>query len=762
MRAVGTKPGLFRIQLNQFWDETKVVSGNRDALVTLLIYRKQNPILVERITLYIKETLPLTFGNAACANLRQLNFSQARYYDNHQFDPTLYTDPGGYYIVWERCCRNDGLTNVNNAVATGVAMTFYLEFPPMLKNGVNFTNSAPEFRLPNGDYICINKPFTFDAGATDADGDQLRYSLVTPLNGYTTNISPGVTDVSPRDSYPPISWAPGFSLANVIPGNPPLSIDPATGVLRVRASAEGLYLFSVQCEEFRNGERIGSVRRDFMLPVVDCSKNTPPPAVIMASGKVAADLVSCNSQPLILAVEKDPVWAYQWQKDGNNIRGSTSDTLQVREAGVYTVVKSQAKACANDTTSQAVKISFIKAPAISLSLATLEPYCLGDTLTLKATGQLDYQYKWQYNGKDIAGEQQTTLRVYQSGTYGVLARTTVGACEGKDSLKVTLNSRPTVKINAPALGFCPDQSIQLTADGTGASRYQWQQNGTKLSDTTSRLLARQAGTYQVTVTAPGGCTATSSLVTLTQYDRPIVQFDSIFPICLTSSTTLISLAAQPTGGVYTGTGVQENRFDPAVAGVGKHKLTYNFTSGQGCQAEQSRWVEVSPGVNLTGPTTYKLAKGQNVQLLIQADQPISRYQWEPPASLSQVDVSSPIARPLETTAYSLTATSTMGCSNTLSLLVVVSDLLDIPTAFSPNGDGLNDVWVLPNIGVFPDCEVSIYNRWGELVFFSRGYAQPWDGTYKQERVQTGVYTYQIHIGDGTAATSYRGQLMVIH
>ena len=351
MKAVGTKPGLFRLQLSQYWDETKTTQGNRDNAVRLLIYRKQNPILIEAITLELKETLPLTFDNAACAKLRQLSFTQALYYDTRQFDPARYTDPGGYYIVWERCCRNDALTNVNTATAEGVAMTFYLEFPPMQKNGSAFKNSAPEFRIPNGSYICINKPFTLAVDAIDDDGDQLVYSLVTPLNGYTTKIAPTSQTDAPRSSYPTIAWDMGYSLSNIIPGNPPLSVDPSTGQLSVRASQEGLFLFTVQCEEFRNGERIGVVRRDFQLPVVDCVKNPPPPAVILANKKAATDLSWCLNQPepLVLSVEKNPLWAYQWQRDGTNLRGSTTDTLPIRASGTYTVIKSLANTCASDT-----------------------------------------------------------------------------------------------------------------------------------------------------------------------------------------------------------------------------------------------------------------------------------------------------------------------------------------------------------------------------------------------------------------------------
>lgn len=761
MQAVGTKPGLFRLQLNQYWDETQTLPGNRDPSITLLVFRKQNPTLIERINLSLRETLPLTFDNAACATLRQLDFTQARYYENIQFDPNTYTDPGGYYIVWERCCRNNGLTNINTSGSDGVAMTFYLEFPPMKKNGSNFTNSSPEFRLPNGAYICINKLFSFDAKATDADGDQLRYSLVTPLNGYTTKAVTTLIDESPRSSYPTINWAPGYSLSNIIPGNPPLRIDANTGQLTVRASAQGLYLFTVQCEEFRNGERIGVIRRDFQLPVVDCSKNTPPPAVITVSGKSATDLVWCGPQSLVLSVDKSSVYAYQWQKDGANLRGSISDTLQVRASGVYTVVKSQANACANDTMSQAVKVTIKTSPDIKLATLSPKPYCTGDTVTLQTTGQPDYQYRWRRDGKDVAGEQKATLRVVQSGTYVVLAKTDVAGCEAQDSLKLALEPLPSATINAVSAGFCPDDSLALTVNSPTSYTYSWRQNGLKVGGSTNQFNARQSGIYQVNVTAPTGCTALSAPFSVAQYARPTIQFDSIPPVCLSSSKP-IALSGQPTGGVYAGEGVQGTGFIPTVAGVGRHELMYTITSDKGCRAEQKRWVNVLSNPVLSGETAYRVAKGSQVLLLTQADQPVSHYQWEPPTSLSQIDISSPVANPAQTTQYSVSAVNAAGCVGTLSILVETYVPLYIPSAFSPNADNQNDEWIIPNIDLFPTCEVTIYNRWGELIFFSRGYTQPWDGTYRQERVPSGMYTYQIRTGNRPYDMSYRGQLMVVH
>ena len=759
MQAVGNTPGLFRIQLNQYWDETKTGPGNRDTFATLLIYRKQNPKLIDTLRLPLREALPLTFNNSACAKSLQLNFTEARYYNTHQFDPALYTDPGGYYIVWERCCRNDALSNAVSVGAAGVAMVFYLEFPPMRVSTLSFVNSSPDFGIPNGDYICINKSFTFSAGATDADGDQLRYSLVTPLNGYTTRTTP-LGNASVKQNYPTITWAPGISLANIIPGNPPLRIDPATGRLTVTASTQGLFVFTVQCEEFRNGQRIGLVRRDFQLPVIDCSRTTPPPAVVTVDNMPKTSVMWCPNQPLTLSIAPNPLYAYQWQKDGANLRGDTLATLTVKEAGRYTVVTSQAKTCSNDTTSQGVVVTQATSSTVSLSQVGQPPNCLGDTVLLQASGNPGDQYSWRRDGKDIAGAQQATLRVSESGRYTVLVNSVANGCAGRDSLLVTINARPVAQLNASTLAFCPDASSELTVPDGSGNRYAWQRDGSGLSETTNRLTARQPGSYQVTVTNPAGCTATSAKLTLTRYDPGLVQLDSIAPLCGTDGS-VITLRGQPGGGVYTGPGITGDQFSPAVAGIGQHRLTYTVTSSNGCPAVQSRYVSVRMGPVLTGPTLYQITRGESVRLQTQSNELIKSYRWEPPTDLNRPDVDSPVANPNQTTPYQLTAVDSTGCVSTFSVRVEVINPLYIPSAFTPNADGLNDTWVIPNSAAFPLCEIAVYNRWGELVFYSKGYTRPWDGTYRQVPVDGGVYTYRILTGPGAHDTVYRGKVMVI-
>ncbi len=759
MRAIGSTPGQFQIQLTQFWDATQSSAGNQDPVVTVLVFSKKDPKLIERIDLKLCESLPLRFNNEACARQNKLNFIEARYCTLVQLDPAKYTDPAGYYMVWERCCRSDALTNVART-SSGLGMVFYMEFPAMTRNSIPFVNSSPQFKIPNGDYICLDKPFTFDISATDADGDVLVYSLVTPLNGYTTNVLL-TAPATPRASYPPVGWAAGYGLTNVIPGNPALSVDAATGQLSVRATKEGLYLFSVQCEEYRNGERIGVVRRDFQMPVVNCGQTSTPPAIITVNSRVvSSNLPWCASQPLTLRAEKSATFQYQWQQDGSNLPGATTDSLQVTTAGVYTVVKSLALSCAGDTTSEKITVNYVTAPPVSVSLVSPKPLCTGDTIQLQATSNPDYTYRWQRDGVNLTGQQGDVLRVNQSGRYRVLARPLAANCEGMDSIQITINPRPTVQISATRPVFCPGDSVVLTAVSQPGNLYQWQRDGGRFGAAIARVQTREAGLYRVAVTASTGCTALSGPLALTQYPRPDVRLDSLAPFCGTGGTAQ-ALNGQPGGGVYAGPGVRGNRFDPAVAGVGRHTLTYTITSVNGCRAVQSTTATVAPGPQLTGPNAYTLFRGSQIGIQVEASEPVLRYGWSPPDFLSRADVPNPVASPLVTTPYQLTALSVAGCPVSFSVLVEVVEPVYIPSAFSPNNDGLNDVWTIANIEKFPDCDVSVFNRWGELVFHSRGYTQPWNGSYGQNKAGVGLYTYQIRTGEGPFSTTFRGALTLL-
>jgi len=95
-----------------------------------------------------------------------------------------------------------------------------------------------------------------------------------------------------------------------------------------------------------------------------------------------------------------------------------------------------------------------------------------------------------------------------------------------------------------------------------------------------------------------------------------------------------------------------------------------------------------------------------------------------------------------------------GCVGSASLLTITIDIclidIEIPTGFTPDFDGTNDVWELVNLNfIYPNCTVRVFNRWGNIVFDSEGYATPWDGTHKGQALPTGSYFFTLDYGEDT-------------
>lgn len=200
--------------------------------------------------------------------------------------PEQYDDPMGYYIVWERCCRNYTITNilsqppVGNNSPNSAGQTFLLEFPPVTKDGSPFVNSSPKLFPALADYACPNRLYYTDFSALDDDGDSIAYSLVTPLSTHQTTAVPIIS----AKPFPQVTWVPPFGLNNVMNGAPDLSISKK-GLLTVRPTELGLFSFAVRVEEFRDGVKIGEVRREFQIFVLDAC---PPAVAPEISGRTLA------------------------------------------------------------------------------------------------------------------------------------------------------------------------------------------------------------------------------------------------------------------------------------------------------------------------------------------------------------------------------------------------------------------------------------------------------------------------------------------
>ncbi len=250
------------------------INGNPEALdeiVTLHIFRKRDDTFIRSYEVPLVSREFVDYTNPDCG-IGDLVTRKIFYTRRVVLNPETYSDSEGYYVVWERCCRNNIISNIIDP--GGAGQTFYMEFPPLIRSGNRFFNSTPELFPPLSDYACVNQPFYFDFGGTDADGDSLVYYLSVPINGNSSRNDPAPNQPISAP-YPKVFWENGYGLNTMINGNPPLNIDK-TGIVRVTPSETGLFVFAVTCDEYRNGIKIGTVVRDFQMLVIDCKLSTPP------------------------------------------------------------------------------------------------------------------------------------------------------------------------------------------------------------------------------------------------------------------------------------------------------------------------------------------------------------------------------------------------------------------------------------------------------------------------------------------------------
>jgi hypothetical protein len=290
----------YRLNLILYFDELFGNQGAKDPFADVRIFRKRdNAIMFNAIRLQQNSISNVNYTQPECSN-GEIVTSRIVYSNTITLSDAQFNDPMGYYISWERCCRNYGILNIfseDPAFSNRTAgQTFYLEFPPVVKDGEPFINSSPKLFPPLNDYACPNKNYYVDFAGTDDDGDSLVYSLVTPLNTLTPDALPpgGLPRPGP---YPEVTWRPGYGLNSITKGTPDLRIS-ADGFLSVTPPniGQGLYVFAVKCEEFRNGVKIGEVRRDFqMLVVAACPVAAPPQIVGRKKGMPSYSLAN---QPL--------------------------------------------------------------------------------------------------------------------------------------------------------------------------------------------------------------------------------------------------------------------------------------------------------------------------------------------------------------------------------------------------------------------------------------------------------------------------------
>ncbi|MGY4537336.1 gliding motility-associated-like protein [Mucilaginibacter sp. UYNi724] len=234
---------------------------------------------------------------------------------------------------------------------------------------------------------------------------------------------------------------------------------------------------------------------------------------------------------------------------------------------------------------------------------------------------------------------------------------------------------------------------------------------------------------------------------------PKVSMTQISPMCQDAGKVQIIkddhgfVGASP--GTFSGPGVSASGlFDPAAAGPGTKTITYHFVAVNGCDATTTQDIVVNPLPTVDIAELVPLLEGESVVLKPAVTGTNLAYQWTPSIGLDDPNAINPVCSAIDDKHYRLTVTTLNGCAAYDEVFVKVLKKPIVVNTFTPNGDGINDTWGIKYLDTYPGNTVDVYNRQGEKVYSSVGYASPWDGRYRGTVLPTGTYYYIINPKNG--------------
>jgi len=614
-----------------------------------------------------------------------------------------------YYIVYQRCCRNETITNLVNPGDIG--STYYTEITPEAQEACNNSSVFKEFPPT---IICANFELEFDHSAIDEDGDSLVYFFTTPILGGGPDLSSAgsilCTGASPTPPCPPpfdnVRYIQGYRAINPL-GSPDIrlppeearavTIDSVTGMITGIPSIQGQFVVGVAVAEYRDSVLLNITRRDFQFNVLPCDAEV---MAIIASDTMIGDrqFVStiCGETTVEFEHEselKKNIKAVRWEfvlapGDTLEITNPTA-TVEFPALGEYNgqlFVNPGSKNCA-DTANINVRL-FPKTEAdfsFAYDTCNVGPVTFTDKSFTDAT-RIE-RYIWDFgdtNGSgqknprhqyDLAGDKTATLTVVDNNN----CRKMISKEFGYFPLS------PTIVIGPSSVDDCTPARIffdNLTEPVTEDYDLNWDfGDGNSSTEVTPTHIYEDPGVFTVSlsITSPFDC-----------------QSDTIFP-------ALIRVQASPLA-----------EFDFAPEEVTLLNPVVNFRD-QSTDATSWFWNFNNIGTSIQrDPTfTFRDTGVHNIQLVV---------------------------------------THPNGCKDTTTQLIDIIPVvrLFMPNAFTPNDDGKNDQFAPIGLseGAF-DFQFAIWNRWGERVFYTTDATAKWNGRKNNagDILSNGVYVYVVTYTD---------------
>ncbi len=439
--------------------------------------------------------------------------------------------------------------------------------------------------------------------------------------------------------------------------------------------------------------------------------------------------------------------------------------------GVHTIkyVFTTSGGC-KDSITQTIRV-FAK-PSASFTLSG--SVCLQDSVQLNNTSTIAagiiVSWNWIFGDGNTANYSNSNSFYHTYNNFGnFIAQLTVvsdSACVSDTAFRpVVIHPLPVVDFTIPAFVCMPAGNAAFTNTSTinGGTmsnlNFAWDfgdgNTSVQISPTHSYAAV---GTYNVRLVATSqqGCVADTVKQLSSFFPQPDAKFGISAPeLCEGVASVFSDSSTAPLSAVASyawdfGNGTTSTQPNPTVtyATPGNYTVRLTVTNTQGCTSDiETATVKVNLQPVVDAGLEKTVSQFSSIQLSPTVNSTTLNFAWTPAATLNNPNSLNPTATPLDNTWYKLTATGDGGCFATDSVLIKVLIAITIPNAFSPNNDGINDVWNVKGLSNYGNARIEIFARNGQLVYKSTGYNIPWDGKRNGQPLPAGVYYYIIEPND---------------
>ncbi|MGQ1948266.1 PKD domain-containing protein [Geofilum sp. OHC36d9] len=509
---------------------------------------------------------------------------------------------------------------------------------------------------------------------------------------------------------------------------------------QIQFTEAGYYTVSLHITDIHGCEAFGEMENYIHV-------QAPPQA------NFSADITESNCYPLIVQFSNDTKTDYpgtwQWYFGENSNQSQLKDPFFIyNRPGAHDVrlISRTTYGCTDTIT----KTNFINVDGPYAQFSLPDSACLNSDIAFNATNlEKVYDLAWDFGDGAGTNDNNITHAYSTPGNkYPLLFLRTdaENTCNVAliDTLHI-LDLHTTIDYYNQSDEFCPPAQVAFKDNSVNATSWLWQFNDNTLSDLPEPVKEFQtAGTYPVTLTIQHtklGCEyVTKSEIVI--HPLPDVKVSPDTVICTGDAATL-----QAAGGLHYQWWPTDHLSTPDAAvtmATPKNDEWYQVTVTNqfGCinYGTTNIYVQQKPVITLADTT---LIVGETMQIDI-TDPGIAYYDWTPATQLSCYNCPSPILQALESKQYSITVTDTTGCfSLTYPFNLTVNKIysVDVPEAFTPNNDGINEKIFVKGWGIEKLITFKIYNRFGQIVYESNNINEGWDGTYKGSPQPVETYTY---------------------